>query len=83
MAKNTPPNDLLSKWIADAGIKPAHAAKMVGYDRGNFHRMLRGYGKPSIDLAQRIADASGGAVPVSAWAGFVPRKPEPRQQAEA
>lgn len=66
------PNQLLKSWIDNAGITNAEAARRAGYDRSNFHRILIGTAKPSIDLAHAIEDMTGGSVPMSAWVGFDP-----------
>lgn len=68
------PNKQLEKWIADEGITNAEAARRVDYDKGNFHRIIGGDAKPTIELAHRISVMTGGAVPMSAWVGFVPAK---------
>lgn len=70
------PNDLLKQWIADAEISNAEAARRAEYDRGNFHRILEGAAKPTLELAHRIEAMTAGAVPLSAWIGFEPSKPE-------
>lgn len=73
------PNTLLRKWIADAEISNAEAARRVGYDRSNFHRILAGTAKPTVDLAHEIERLTDGSVPMAAWVGFEPA----RQQADA
>ena len=66
------PNKRLKKWIARQGISNAEAARRVGYDRSNFHRIIEGQAKPTIDLAHRIAEATQDAVPMACWIGFEP-----------
>jgi plasmid maintenance system antidote protein VapI len=66
------PNILLKNWIAKADIANAEAARRVGYDRSNFHRILSGTAKPTMELAHSIETMTGGAVPMSAWIGFEP-----------
>jgi plasmid maintenance system antidote protein VapI len=70
------PNDKLKAWIAQEGIPNAEAARRVDYDRSNFHRILEGTAKPTMELAHRIESVSNGAVPMSAWIGFEPRSQE-------
>lgn len=75
------PNILLKKWIAKADIANAEAARRCDYDRSNFHRILAGTAKPTIELADAIEKMTGGVVPMSAWVGFEPRSDTPRQDA--
>lgn len=66
------PNIKLQRWIAKAEIANAEAARRCNYDRSNFHRVLAGSAKPSLELAGAIDRMTGGAVPVSDWIGFEP-----------
>lgn len=66
------PNEQLKKWIADQEIANAEAARRIGYDRSNFHRILAGTAKPTMELAHAIDTMTDGKVPLSAWVGFVP-----------
>lgn len=68
------PNLMLKAWIAKAAIANAEAARRVGYDRGNFHRILIGAAKPTVDLAHAIDRMTGGEVPMAAWVGFEPAR---------
>jgi hypothetical protein len=68
------PNEALKAWVATACITNAEAARRACYDRSNFHRILAGEAKPSIELAHRIDEMTGGAVPMAAWVGFEPAK---------
>lgn len=66
------PNLLLKQWITKAEIANAEAARRVGYDRSNFHRIIAGTAKPTMELAHAIEAMTGGEVPMSAWIGFEP-----------
>jgi len=77
------PNKRLKKWIAREGISNAEAARRVGYDRSNFHRIIEGQAKPTIDLAHRIAETTGDAVPLACWIGFEPVAPISRKPSAA
>jgi hypothetical protein len=66
------PNIMLKRWIAQAAISNAEAARRIGYDRSNFHRILTGCAKPTMELAAAIEVMTDGAVPLSAWIGFEP-----------
>lgn len=68
------PNEKLKAWIADENISNAEAARRAGYDRGNFHRVLTGIAKPSLDLAHRIEAMTAGVVSMSDWVGFEPQQ---------
>ncbi len=68
------PVDRLKAWISAAHINNAEAARRSGYDRGNFHRLLNGKLKPSLERAHQIDEMTGGAVPMSSWAGYEPVK---------
>lgn len=74
------PNVLLKDWIEKAGISNAEAARRVDYDRSNFHRILTGDAKPTMELAHAISVMTDDAVPLSAWIGFEP-KAQPHQAA--
>lgn len=75
------PNILLKEWIAKAEIANAEAARRVGYDRSNFHRILAGTAKPTMELAHAIDTMTQGEVPMSAWVGFEPAPTEPSERA--
>jgi hypothetical protein len=66
------PNILLKNWIAKAGIANAEAARRCDYDRSNFHRIIAGAAKPTMELAHAIDEMTEGKVPMSAWIGFEP-----------
>lgn len=62
------PRDTLKDWLGKAEISAAEFARRVEYDRSNFHRLLKGDLWPSLDLAHRIEQETGGDVKMSAWA---------------
>lgn len=70
------PNLRLKKWIEAANIRNAEAARRVGYDRSNFHRIIAGTAKPTMELAAAIDKMTDGAVPMTAWIGFEPAPAE-------
>lgn len=72
------PNILLKQWIKGEGIANAEAARRLGYDRSNFHRILVGTAKPTIELADAIDRLTGGSVPMAAWVGFEPNSQRER-----
>lgn len=62
------PREALQTWLADQSVKPGTFARRVGYDRGNFHRILNGDAWPSLELALRIEQETAGSVLMSSWA---------------
>lgn len=68
------PNEKLKAWIASESISNAEAARRAGYDRSNFHRIIEGRAKPSLELAHRIDAMTGGKVPMSDWVEFEPQR---------
>jgi plasmid maintenance system antidote protein VapI len=59
----------LKDFLAKADLKPAQFARTIEYDRSNFHRLLNdNAAMPSLPLAVKIEQQTGGAVPASAWA---------------
>lgn len=63
------PKQLLRDYLETAETTPAEFARQIEYDKGNFHRLLKGNDIwPSLDLAFRIDQATKGLVPMSAWA---------------
>lgn len=68
------PNEKLKAWIAREEISNAEAARRAGYDRSNFHRILAGNAKPSLELAHQIDAMTRGAVPMTDWVGYEPQQ---------
>jgi hypothetical protein len=64
------PKASLRAYLDKAEIKPAVFARAIGYDRGNFHRLLHTEDSfwPSLEVALRIEQETSGAVPMSLWA---------------
>lgn len=65
-----PGSVLLRRYIDDAGTTIPAFATIAGIDRTQVQRLVEGSGakRVSVMTATRIERASGGAVPVSAWA---------------
>ena len=61
-------NQRLQKWLEAAKMTQAEMARRVDYDRSNFYRVLQGTIRPSLNLAARIEDVTGGAIPAIDWA---------------
>lgn len=62
------PNERLQAWLSASSVKPAEFARRIEYNRGNFHKLLKGKFRPSIDVAHKIERETAGAIPMSAWA---------------
>jgi hypothetical protein len=62
------PNETLKQWLEANDLAAAEFARRVQYDRSNFHRILKGDLRPSLNLALSIERETGGHVPMSAWA---------------
>lgn len=62
------PQIMLRTWLKDSDITPAEFARRVGYDRSNFHNILKGNIWPTLELALRIERETDGAVPMRTWA---------------
>lgn len=63
------PKAALKQYLVDNEIKPAEFARLIEYDRGNFHNLLKpDTFWPSLELALRIDRATAGKIPMSAWA---------------
>lgn len=52
----------LSYWIKESGISARELASRVETTQATISRLKNGHARPSLELAQRIADATGGAV---------------------
>lgn len=64
----------LKTYLDSTGEKPSAFARRTKTTAATISRILSEDMRPGIDLAHRIEVETGGAVPMSAWAGFVPRK---------
>ena len=62
------PNETLKSWLEKQGIRPAEFARRIEYDRSNFHHILKGRLKPTLQIAHRIELETSGAIPMAAWA---------------
>lgn len=65
-----PGSVLLRQHIDSAGTSIPAFALAAGIDRTQLQRLIEGSGakRVTVNLASRIERATGGAVPVSAWA---------------
>ncbi len=52
----------LSSWLNDTGTRACDFAKAIGTTEATVSRLRHGRAQPSLDLAWRISDATGGAV---------------------
>jgi plasmid maintenance system antidote protein VapI len=61
---------LANHIAAHPGRTNSEWADMFGVSRPHLHALLNGDRQPSLPVAQRIADATGNNVPVTAWANL-------------
>lgn len=67
----------ITEWFRQQpNMTQRDAAKALGIDEFSFSRYLRGVVTPSLKMAERIATATKGQVPMDSWT-----KPPPSQQA--
>jgi len=57
----------LSRWISDRKIKKGEFAKKIGVGLPTLSRLLNGTRMPSLALADRIYDETGGSITVKDW----------------
>lgn len=62
------PHAQLKKWLTKTQVTPAEMARRCDYDRSNFHKLINGRLKPSLNLAVAIERETEGEIPVQAWA---------------
>jgi plasmid maintenance system antidote protein VapI len=55
---------------ANPGMTYREWADVFGVSRPHLHALINGERQPSLPVAQRIAAATGGAVPITAWPNF-------------
>ena len=60
-------NVSISEWLSIQGLKAEYLATAVGAHKAQVYRWASGHSKPRVDVAFRIEDATGGAVPARAW----------------
>lgn len=57
----------LSEHLRGARISQKAFAAMIGVDPSIVSKLLNGSARPGLELAVRIEDATGGAVPARSW----------------
>lgn len=58
---------LLADWRKAAGFSTAKACRELELDQSRYNAFERGRKRPGLVMAKRIADGTGGAVPMDAW----------------
>lgn len=84
--KRSESSSRLVAWLEEHELTPAAFAARIAANRSQIYRLTTGERGPSIDLAYRIQEATGGVVLASGWARDRrhPRKgrrPAPRRAA--
>lgn len=57
----------LQQFLATSGTRQSALAATLGINRGYMSQLVSGLKIPSLPLAARIEQATGGAVPVGCW----------------
>lgn len=57
----------IAAYLKSHELTQAEFARRVGCDRSNFHRIINGRMKPSLDLAVAIERETGGVVTAASW----------------
>lgn len=60
----------LEAWMAEHDVGDAELAKLAQTDRTTISRIRRGKQRPSLDLAARLAEATGNAVTPNDFVGI-------------
>lgn len=68
--RNPEANERLRSWMTENGITQVTLAKRIGVSQASIAFYLLGNTTPRLDIQQKIADATEGAVPVSSWPVF-------------
>jgi len=69
------PDSPFARWLRQSKISVREIAEQLELTVWACYNMRSGYHKPSLEVAVRIADMSGGEVPVDSW-GVAPEKPK-------
>lgn len=70
----------LRTFLVQTRTKQAELAKRVGVSCGYMSELVKGDKTPGLELAVRIEDATGGAVPARSWVAPLPLPESPPQQ---
>lgn len=70
----------LRTFLAQTRTKQAELAKRVGVSCGYMSELVKGDKTPGLELAVRIEDATGGAVPARSWVASLPSPEATPQQ---
>lgn len=57
----------LAKYIAKAGLKRKEFAVLAGLEKEAVSRFANGHGRPGLEIAVRIEEATRGAIPPRYW----------------
>ncbi len=68
------PRNPFADWLATCGKTPETLADDLGVSVSSVYNARNGYFKPGRDLAVKIEELSGGAVPVASWGKAKARK---------
>jgi DNA-binding XRE family transcriptional regulator len=74
--RTKPKPSAFAQWLRDSKQTPEQVAKELGVAKSSVYNLRNGYFAPGLDLAVKIAEVSGGAVPPDSW-------PAPRKRRRA
>ncbi|RID91527.1 hypothetical protein D2N39_12550 [Gemmobacter lutimaris] len=69
----------LRTYLTQTKTKQAVLAKLVGVSCGYMSELVKGDKTPGLELAVKIEDATGGAVPARSWVALPPVAEDPEK----
>lgn len=73
LTPSTPARIALRALLEHEGVSQAAFAERIGANRSNFHHILSGRIRPTLDLAAAIEDATGGVIVMRHWVSATPQ----------
>jgi hypothetical protein len=74
--RTKPKPSAFAAWLKASKLTPGKAAELLGVAVSSVYNLRNAYFAPGLDLAVKIAEVSGGAVPADSW-------PTPRRRPRA
>jgi DNA-binding XRE family transcriptional regulator len=86
--QDEPPSNAFAVWLSSQPLTVAAVAEELGVTKWAVYHLRSSYNRPSLELANKIAELSGGQVPSDSWPPAnrpapAKRKPKPRRPAAA
>ena len=70
----------LRAYLAQNSIRQSVLAETLGVSNGYMSQIINGDKRPSLDLAVKIEDATGGAVTARSWVAPLPAPDAPSEK---